>query len=142
MATIKADAAAARTTGIDTVTIAAGANYLGSEIDNATNEDLYLNLELSWQCTTAATENYVVECYILYALDGTNYEDGGVSVDPKTTPATFFVDNGLTTAQQKSVINIPLAPYKFKILLKSELDQTTDTDATTLLAFTHNAQVV
>ena len=140
MATGKLTAGTSRTSGISSTTLDADANLLGSEIDNGTNLDLYLDVDLAWTCSVAATADKVIEMYILYAVDGTNYEDGDATpVDPKKTLTTTFADDGGTGAQRQARVNIPLSPYKFKILLKSELDQ--DASSVTLTAKTHNHDI-
>lgn len=127
-----------RSTGITSSTMAAGANLLSNEIVDSSNRNRFLNLELTWTCAVAATENLATEVYLLYALDGANYEDGGTSVDPKKTPVAFFVDNGGTGAQKQAVNGIAVRPFKFKILLKSELDQ--EATSVALDAETHNEE--
>jgi len=139
MSTAKLTAGTSQSTGISSTTMNAGANLLSSEIDNATNKDRMLDLELAWTCSTASTAGYVVEVYILYAMDGTNYEDGGTSADPAKNPTRLFVDDGGTGAQRQTRLQIPLSPFKFKILLKSELDQ--NATAVALLAYTHNDDI-
>ena len=110
-----------RSTGITAGSLNAGANLLSSEVDNETNLDLWLSLELTWTCSTASTAGEVVEVYLLYALDGTNYEDGGTSVDSKKRPVGTFVDDGGTAAQKQAITGIRIMPFKFKVLIKSEL---------------------
>jgi len=101
---------------------------------------MFLDVDLAWTCSTPATEDNTVELYILYALDGTNYEDGGAAVDPKKQMACNpFADDGGSGAQRQARVNIPLAPYKFKLLLKSELDQ--NASSVTLTAKTHNGDI-
>ena len=140
MATGKWTAGTSRTSGISAASLAAGANLLGSAIDNSTNLDAYLSVDLAWTCSVAATADKVIELYILYAIDGTNYEDGdAVPTDPKKPLTAVFADDGGTGAQRQARVNIPLAPYKFKILLKSELDQAAS--SVTLLAYTHNTDI-
>lgn len=107
---------------------------MGSEIDNATNKDRFANIQVGFTCSTAATANKTLEIYILYAIDGTNYEDGGTSVDPVIVPVGVVAARGtVTTAQTVTLKGIELQPFKFKILVKSELDQTA---ATTVLVYT------
>lgn len=125
-----------RTSGISADTIAAASNEIGSEIDNETNKDRYLALELTWTCSTASTENEVMEVRILYAIDGTNYEDGSDSVDSKKSPIGFFVDDGGTAAQKQTITGIPIKPFKFKLLLTSAL--TNSASSVTLDAETYN----
>lgn len=136
---VKWKAPTTRATGLGNSALTAGANLLSSEVDNQANLDRLLALELAWRCTTAATAGSVVEVYILYAVDGTNYEDGGVGVDPFKAPIGVFVDNGGSASQKQTISGIPLAPHKFKVLLKSELDQ--DASSVTLTAKTYNEDI-
>lgn len=117
------EAPSAGSSGITSSSMNAGANLLSSEIDNETNLDTHLMLELTWTCSSASTVNSAVEVYILYALDGTNYEDGDASTDSYKLPVGAFYDDGGTGAQKQTIGPIPLMPFKFKVLLKSELDQ-------------------
>lgn len=140
MATEKWTAGTSRTSGISEAAITAGANYLGSEIDNSTNKDKYLSVDLAFTCGSAPTANTIVELYILYSINGTDYEDGGVSVDPKKLYACQpFAARAVTTEQRGTRVNIPIAPFKFKILLKSDLNQ--NISLATLLAFTHDNEI-
>jgi len=113
----------ARTSGISAQSVAAGANYLGSEIDNETNLDMYAAVELSMTPGSAPTAGNVVELYVLYAIDGTNYEQGAVATDPEKSPAAVYAAKASTDAQAQTIM-IPLKPFKFNLLVKSELDQT------------------
>ena len=139
--TIKHAGGSSRTTGIAAANIAAGANALGSEIDNSTNKDTECDIEVSITCGVAPTADKVMEVYILYALDGTNYEDGNAvgPVDPKKAPVGCVAVRAVTSAQKCVISGVPLRPYKFKVLLKSELDQTA---TTTVLLYSNNPQIV
>ncbi|MEA3226024.1 MAG: hypothetical protein U9Q07_08745 [Planctomycetota bacterium] len=112
----------ARTSGISAQSVAAGANYLGSEIDNETNLDQFAAIELTMTPGVAPTAGKVVELYILYAIDGTNYEQGGTSDDPARGPDAVFPAEASTSAQATTK-HVRLRPFKFKLLVKSELDQ-------------------
>lgn len=137
---VKWTSTTSRTTGISSASITAGANSLGSEIDNSTNKDRYCSFDLAWTCSTAAAANTVVELYAIYAIDGTNYEDGDATpTDPKKTRLGVFANRNVTTAQRATLTNIPIAPFKVKFLLKSELDQ--NATSVTLLAYTHNEEL-
>ena len=127
-----------RTTGIAAPSLSAGANYLGSAIDNDTNKDRWLHLDIEMTHGSSPTANTVHEIYLIYAIDGTNYEDGGVSVDPSKNPTLLFAVKAQTTTQRQSFVNIPIAPFKFKILIKSEVSQTA---TPTILAYTSNEEV-
>ena len=128
-----------RATGISAAALNAGANLLSDEIDNATNLQDMLDLELQWTCAVASTANDVVEVRLLIALDGANYEDGGIAVDSKKTPIANFIDDGGTGAQRQARLMLPIPPHKFKLLLTSELDQ--DATSVTLTARTYSHDI-
>lgn len=128
----------ARTTGIAAEALAAGANFLGSEIDNLANRDRYCTIEADFVFATAPADDKTIECYLMYALNGTDYEvPGDASTDPtKQIVGLFTID--ATTNDQIQTIHVPLLPHKFKPLLKSEADQ----DATITLSLqTYNEYV-
>ena len=137
---LKWKAASSRTTGIAGSSMAAGANVLGSEIDNATNEDRWITCELTWTTSATSLVGEVVELYLLYAINGTAYEDGAAATDPKKAPVAVFVNDGGTGAQKQVVSRIPLDPFKFKLLIKSELTEACTADSVTLLAYTYNEE--
>lgn len=137
MSSIKWDSAVSRTTGISTASINAGANNLGSEISNNTNKDRWATFELQFTCASAPTAGTVFELYLIYAIDGTNYEDGDATpTDPIKIRAGVFPARNVTSAQRIVLANIPLSPFKVKCLLKSELDQ--NATSVTLSMYTHN----
>lgn len=125
MANFPWNAMVSRTTGIAAQAVAAGANYLGSEIDNTANLDTHLDIQIGVTCGTAPTANKTVEIYILLALNGTDYEQGNADpVDPTRPADALFVARAVTTAQVVTITGLQIPPAKFKILVKSELDQT------------------
>ena len=110
-----------RASGISADTVAAGSNEIGNEIDNQANLDRFAAAELTWICSVASTAGEVMELYVLYALDGTNYEDGDNSVEPqKAFDFAFAVRNLAASPQRVTVRDIQIAPHKFKILLKND----------------------
>jgi len=119
--------------------LAAGANYLGSAIDNATNRDKFCSGDLVFNCAIAPTANKVIELYFLLAVDGSSYEDGNDSTDPVGAPVACIPARAVTGVQRVALKNILIGPFKFKPLLKSELDQ--DATGVTLQIYTHNSEV-
>jgi hypothetical protein len=128
-----------RSTGINSAGVNAGANQLGSEIDNAANKDRFASLDLTFSCASAPTANTVWEVYVLYAIDGSNYEDGGAALDPAKNPVGTIAARAVTGAQRQTLMNVPILPFKFKLLLKSELDQ--NATSVTMLCYTHNEEI-
>jgi hypothetical protein len=123
MATFPWAAATARTTGISAQNIADGAGYVGSEIDNATNLDDTLDIDVAFSCSTAPTAYSILYVYVLYAIDGTNYEDGSTSVQSMGVPMAVPARN-VTTTQRVALTGIPIGPFKFKIAIWNSLGQT------------------
>ena len=108
--------------------IAAGANELYSTpVDNKTNLDNWCDIEITGGPSVAPTAGTVLEVYLLYSLDdGTTYEDGSgptTTVDPIKNPIGVMQFRADTSSHKRVFDSVVLAPYKFKILLKSELDQ-------------------
>lgn len=133
--TVKPVELTSRSTGISAQAVNSGSNYLGSEIDNSTNQDQYINLVISSEFGTAPTENDTIEIYLLYALDGTNYEYGDASTDPKKNPVAIQALAAVTSEQIMVFENISVPPAKFKILIKSEADENGEF---TVLCYGHN----
>ena len=124
--------AAAEGLSASVATISAGRNYLfTTAIANQTNLDKWADIQLHVVPGAAPTVDKVIEVYLLYSEDETNYENGagnGTSatndIDPKCMPVGLFHAIANSTAQRAMIHGVPLAPYPFKVLLKSELDQT------------------
>lgn len=57
-----------------------------------------------------------INVWFLRSIDGSNFEDGSSSVFPKRSPDLTFFPNGVTTAQ-RLVVDAPLPPGNFKVLL-------------------------
>lgn len=119
------------TSPISAQTVNSGAGSLGSEYDNETNKNQFAAFELRTTHGTAPTANSVWHLYILYALDGTNYEEDGATTQPKKSPvASFPVRN--STSQQAWAVSVPILPFKFKPVAWNATDQNSSATATTL----------
>lgn len=132
-------AGTSRSTGISASdNWAAASGLLSSEIDNATNLDRWLKCQVA-VTPESATAGQVL-FYILYAVDGTNYERGATNLQPEKAPADVVPYGAAASAQLISTnIDIPISPYKFKILIWNVAGA--QCDAVTLLAYTHNEEV-
>lgn len=113
-------------------TVNAAAGSLGSEYDNETNKKQFVSLELNFQHGSAPVANAPWFVYILYAQDGTNYEDGGASVQPGKLPVATFPARAVTTAQRVTISGIPILPFKFKPLVWNGTAQNSSSNAVTL----------
>lgn len=111
--------------------------------DNAT--DLYEQADFELNVTYGTNPSAGGYCglYIVYSLDGTNYEDGGGAVAP---PATRWVGNfplrAVTTAQKISLPGIRLSPLKFKAVLVNSSGQAMGASGHTLLMRRYHEQGV
>jgi hypothetical protein len=128
-----------RSTGIAAAdNLANGAGLLSSEVDNSTILDRYLICQGQMTPEAAGTTGpYYL--YILYAVDGTNYEDGGTSAQPSKAPAAVFPVKAAASAQKVTTPRIEIEPYKFKLLYWNACGQ--QCDANTLLAYTYNEEI-
>jgi hypothetical protein len=114
------------TTGLNSM--AADALVLCSEIDFTASLKPYISLELYIASLgSAPAAGAYFDGWFLYALDGTNYEDGGTSVTP-ARPADFLIPvRAASTAQQlrPTAATFLVAPFKMKVLLRNKAGQTT-----------------
>lgn len=132
-----------RTTGISAVNLNAGANVLGSAIDNAANLDTWAEISATFLCGSAPTAGTELEVYLLYAPDGTNYQDGDATpTDPAGGQVGSFIARNVTSQQYPLSITVPLKPFKFKILVKSELNQNISSTSLTVSCQTFNKELV
>lgn len=107
----------------DLNTLGSGSTALSAEINNATGLYPFIDIELYLASFTPAAGAPYSQVWILYALDGTNYEDGSAG-SPGTIPAKppdMVIEHRASTAgtQRTTKGNIPLLPYKFKIMYQS-----------------------
>ena len=134
MASFPWTAPTSRTTGIAAQSIANAAGFVGSAIDNATNLDDTMDLQVTINCASAPAANTVLYVYLLLSIDGTNYEDGSTSQQPVKVPVASVPARNVTGAQVVSFAGIPIPPQPFKISVWNALGQTS---ATTVLADTY-----
>ena len=121
-----------RTTGISAEAIAAGANYLGSEIDFSTILDTFCDIEIKYTNGVAPAAGKYLEVFLLVAMDDTNYEIGDATpTDPMAIPVgTVRLYTNTTADRIHTIKNVPLGQYKTKVLIKSESDQSCTVTAT------------
>jgi hypothetical protein len=130
------NAPTSRTSGIATVdNLSNAAGYLGSEIDNSSNLDDTVDIQLAATPAATPTVNVVAYVYILKCIDGTNYEDGGTSTQPKGVPVAVMPFAASTSAQKIAFTGIPIPPQKFKILVWNSTG--VELDAITVLIETY-----
>ena len=125
--------ASARTpvTAISAISCAKGGAYASAAIDNSTNLDAFCHIKITWTGTTShlPVAGDPLKFYLLYAADGTNYEDGtpstndGSTAPPTATPlnpdcfigvASMYND---ANAHTYVIRDRALLPFKFKLLV-------------------------
>jgi hypothetical protein len=118
---------------------------LGVEVNNESNKDQYASFELSWRAAATPAVNAIVELYIITAMDGTNYSDGDDTIAPSYTSLVGGFNVRLVTTQQRcpAIINIPIPPFKFKLLVINKTGQSsTNTDNENVLRMrTYNQEI-
>jgi len=107
---------------------------LSGEISNDTNRYMFVDLELNLASVDLqSSSNPVIRVWFLPKLsDGTNFEDGGSSVEPARMPDANFPLREIS-GEQHVVARSVLAPNgNFKILVKNETDATLASSGNTL----------
>ena len=124
-----------RTTGIAAQSIPNAEGFVSSSIiDNSSNLDDTMDLQITINCASAPVANTVLYVYLLFSIDGTNYEDGSTSLQPVKVPIASIPARAVTGAQGVSVAGIPIPPQPVKIACWNALGQTS---TTTVLADTY-----
>jgi len=105
--------------------LADGGNKLGAAIDNTSNGDMHMDVELYVATQGGARDSGAyVALYILASVDGTNYCYGADAVDPPASAlaGTFPLD-AVVTARYVTLTHILLPAGKFKMLVMNETGQ-------------------
>ena len=107
-----------RTTGIAAQSIPNAEGFVSSSIiDNSSNLDDTLDLSFSFTCASAPTGQTVFYVYLLYSIDGTNYEDGSATIQPVKLPIASILARAVATGQVISLAGVPIPPQPFKFMI-------------------------
>lgn len=116
-----------RTTGIAAQTLNTLCHFAGAEIDNSVNLDESADIELLFTLAATPVAGAPINVHILYAPDGTNYEDGipatndgTAAASPVPFPSSLVGSVGVaaaSTAQRVTLRDIPLQPHKMKLVI-------------------------
>lgn len=149
MADLKLQAGVGATTLLSTAlnSLADAGRVLTNAIDNSTNLNLLMDLELAiaYTSSTPSAGTVVAEVYLVPSLDGTNYAEGSGSVTSQASllVATFETRNPSTSAAERLVaqgISIPTGSFKLLFINKS--GRTLHASANTLKYRTYKYQSV
>jgi len=132
------------TTSLDTGlnSLADSANALGTEIDNATDQNMYADFQLTAAYSVAPSAGGYVSLYFIQALDGTNYADGDGSTDP---PASAMVGNwplrAATGTQVHTLRHVLQPATKYKPLVINEAGQAMVASGNTVKFRAYNEEI-
>lgn len=119
---------------------------VGTEIDNSANLDRWAIAVLSVDFVTGPTALSVCQLYGLIAVDGTNYEQGGITSGGIPPPeaslvGTFQLDD-TTTAQRVASNAFRLrGPFKHKFCLRNRSGQSFPASGSTVTLYTFNREI-
>lgn len=141
MSTIKhkayATIASALTTELNSLATATSSSA-SAAIDNTTNLELLMDLELVVTYGTNPTAGTTVDVYMVQSVDGTNYAD---AIFTNAQLVAGFPLQAVTTAQRIAVKDVPVPPGLFKLFARNNAGQTTAASANTLKYRTHSLTV-
>ncbi len=129
-----------RSSGIAAGALANNAYLASSAVANQTNLEDVLEGELLWSYAIAPTVSTRIDLFILYAVDGTNYEEGGVGAAPIKSLALSFTVIADTNAHRAHFALDLIHPFPFKVILFN--NATGQTATVTLLLKTTGMKMV
>lgn len=114
-----------------------------AEINNESGLYMYLDLELLLASFTPGSGSPYCAVWLVYNLDGTNYEKApnGSSGD-KAPDAIFPLEASVAQSSRIIVPNIPIAPLRFRLILRNVSGAALPSSGNTLRYRRHTAQVV
>lgn len=107
-----------------------------SAIDNTSNLDLFMDLELNLGAAgSARSAGAIVSVYMVTAVDGSNYPD--VNETTAELVAVFPLD-AATTARRCAVRDVPMPPALFKLFVRNSTGQALNASGNTLKYNAHS----
>ena len=102
--------------------LANGANAITSTaFDNSVNRWPFCGFDAELEWVATPTLNALFKIWLLPALDGVTYSDGGSGVDPTIAMAEAFPSRAVATVQNfSSPFPIQLMPVKYHILVMND----------------------
>jgi hypothetical protein len=119
----------------------AGLSALGTEVNNETDLAIYGDFELVLASLTPTGTPYVA-LYLVPAVDNTpTYPDTAASFLPIYLATQFPLATG-AAAKRSTIVNIPIPPLKFKVLIENRTGVAFAASGNTLKIRKHNEQSV
>lgn len=129
----------------DLDSLADGDNVLCDKIDNVADgeNEMFISLELNLGATGSRDTDARVEIFILYSLDDSTFDmPDATTPDPRPEALlhVFSLDGGVTTARRRVAVNIPIAPFDFKLVVMNECGGAFAATGNTLKYRLHSAE--
>lgn len=111
-----------------------------TQIDNSSNLDKWGKVVFSVSFPTGAAVGGCIVVYMVTAPDGTDYEDGGTSVDPgeHNIVAVVNVKPTVTGVQLLTSKIFPMQPAKTKFIVLNKADANMASTGNTMALYTNN----
>src|ERR1700682_538184 len=131
------------TTQLDNLAAGAGSG-LGAQYDNSdvANQFLFGMFQLDVTFGSAPTADTVVSLFLVPATDGTNYNDGGTSVQPQNFAICSFNMRNVNTQQLLSVWDVVIPPTKFKLMAYNGTNQNFPASGSTVKMIPYGQRIV
>lgn len=115
---------------------------VGTALDNGTNLDRFASAVLNVTFGSAPTDKSTCSLFMVPAVDGSNYADGGSSVRPSSRyyVGSFELRN-VTTAQKVTIPRFELMPCAVKFVLLNSSGQAFPASGSTVEVHTFNRTV-
>jgi len=94
---------------------------ISSAIDNSSDKKLFVDIEVYLASVDLSSQpNPAIYVWLVARTDGTNFEDGGSSVEPARMPDAIIPLREVNGAQRVFARMLMATPDQFKILVQNE----------------------
>ena len=94
---------------------------ISSEIDNSSDKKLFVDIEVYLASVDLSSQpNPAIYIWLIARTDGTNFEDGGSSVEPARMPDAIIPLREVNGAQRVFARMLMATPDQFKILVQNK----------------------
>ena len=98
---------------------------ISSAIDNSTNKKLFVDIEVYLASVDLSTQtNPAIYIWLVARTDGTNFEDGGASIEPARMPDAIIPLREVNGAQRVFARMLMATPDQAKILVQNKTGAT------------------